>query len=71
MLPYEAVTGYTEGAVIIDLVNPLTNALLWRGSGTATLTDNATENVKQLVKVADAIISQLPHSLRLAVAPRP
>lgn len=61
-IPQERVVPYTEGSVIIDVINPATKTLLWRGEGKATLSDDPSENVKQLSKAAEAIIGKLPHA---------
>ena len=66
----QTVTQYTEGSVVIDLVNPRTRELIWRGTGTATLSDDLGDNIKQLVTVAEKIVSKLPHATQRAVAER-
>ena len=69
--PVQTVTKYTEGSVVIDVINPASRELLWRGEGRAPLSDDPSENVTQLVKVADAIVSKFQSAPRRAVAMRP
>lgn len=66
----QTVTQYTEGSVVIDLVNPHTQALIWRGEGTATLSDDLGDNIRQLADVAEKIVSKLPQATSRAVAAR-
>jgi uncharacterized protein DUF4136 len=62
---------YQEGSVIVDVINPQTLDLLWRGSATATLGDNPEENTKLLQKAAVAIVEKFPRaSARNVVAQR-
>jgi hypothetical protein len=66
--PYGANSGgistynYTEGTLIIDLIDASTKELAWRGSGTDVLADNPTpEQLTQNVnKAVAAILSQYP-----------
>ena len=53
-------TQYKEGTVIVDVVNPETLDLLWRGSATATLGEDPAENTKELQKAALAIVEKFP-----------
>jgi hypothetical protein len=69
--PTQTVTPYTEGSLIVDVINPSTRGLLWRGEGKAVLSDDLSENVKQLAKAAEAIVARFPHATPRAVAARP
>lgn len=55
-------TEYKEGTVIVDVINPETLDLLWRGSGTATLGDDPDANTKELQRVALAVIEKFPRA---------
>lgn len=55
-------TVYKEGTVIVDVVDPQTLDLLWRGSATARLGDDPVENTKELQKVAVAIVEKFPRA---------
>jgi len=68
--PLPPVTQYTEGSVVIDVVRAGSRELLWRGEGHAVLSDDPTENVKQLAKTAERIISQFPQADTHVVASR-
>jgi hypothetical protein len=69
--PVQGVSQYTEGSVVIDVVQPRTGTLLWRGEGKAELSAEPADNVKQLVKVVDAIIDHFPHASARVVATAP
>jgi hypothetical protein len=60
--PTQTVTPYTEGSVIVDVINPSTRELLWRGEGKARLSDDLSENVKRLAEAAKAIVARFPHA---------
>lgn len=66
-----AVTQYTEGSVVIDVVKPDSRTLLWRGQGKARLSEDAADNVKRLAKAGAAIVAQFPHATSRVVAARP
>ena len=53
---------YKEGTVIVDIVNPETLELLWRGSATATLDENPDAITKELQKAAKAIVAKFPRA---------
>ena len=48
--------------MIVDVINPATLDLLWRGSGTATLGDDPDANTKELQRVALAVIEKFPRA---------
>jgi hypothetical protein len=53
-------TQYTQGTVIIDVVNPATNELLWRGQGVATVSDDEPKYEQELWKTVKAILDKFP-----------
>lgn len=55
-------TQYKEGTVIVDVIDPASLDLLWRGSATATLGDNPAENTKELQKAAAAVVAKFPRA---------
>ena len=67
-VPQQSITQYTEGTVIVDVINPESRDLLWRGTATATLGDDAAENTRQLQKAAAAVIGKFPKATARAVA---
>ena len=68
---YHTVTQYIEGSVIVDVVHAGTREVLWRGEGRAVLSDDPSDNVKQLVKAAEAIVATFPEASKRVVAVRP
>jgi hypothetical protein len=60
-MPPHAIAQYKEGTVIVDVIDPETLDLLWRGSATATLGDDPEQNTKALQKAAVAIVEKFPH----------
>jgi hypothetical protein len=49
---------YKEGTIIIDLIDPKTNTLVWRGYGVGELHDPKT-TLREIPKVVEGIIKQL------------
>ena len=49
---------YKEGTIIIDLIDPRTRTIVWRGYGVGEL-HNPKETLKEIPKVVDGIIKQL------------
>jgi uncharacterized protein DUF4136 len=61
--PYDStVTQYTEGTVIVDVINPETKELLWRGSGVATVSDDEARYEQDLWKTVTAILDRFPQA---------
>ena len=58
-------TQYTEGTVLVDVFDPKTKDLLWRGQGVAAVSDNQAQYEQELKKTVAAIVDKFP-----AVAPR-
>ena len=61
----------TEGSVVIDVVRWDTKELLWRGVGTAHLSNDADKNVSLLGDAVDEIIGKFPAATLRTVAERP
>lgn len=66
--PAQTITQYTEGSVVIDVIDPRTRELLWRGEGTARLSDNTSEDLKLLAKAAESIVAKFPRASATTVA---
>jgi Domain of unknown function (DUF4136) len=62
------ITQYTEGTVVIDVINPTTKELLWRGQGTASVSDNPQVYAKELAKAVAAIVDRFPKAAPSTVA---
>ena len=61
--PYEpAITEYTEGTVVIDVVNPKTKELLWRGQGIASVSDDPQTYAKDLARTVEKIVERFPET---------
>jgi hypothetical protein len=60
------VVPYTEGTVIIDVVNPQTKELIWRGRGQATTSNDPREFQKNLREAVAAIVKKFPMATQLA-----
>jgi Domain of unknown function (DUF4136) len=64
----ERITTYTEGTVVVDVLDAQSRELLWRGDGNTVLTDSPSENTKRLQEVAAAIVKKFPKETPRAVA---
>ena len=60
--PIMQVQEYTEGSVVVDVIDPKSRELLWRGQGVARVSDNPTTYGKEIAKTVDAIIKKFPRS---------
>ena len=54
------VDDYTEATVVIDVVDPRTGELLWRGGGETRVSDNPAKYSRQLARTIDAIVAKYP-----------
>jgi len=57
-----AITEYTEGTVVVDVINPTTKDLLWRGQGSASVSDDPQTYAKELAKTVAKIIDRFPEA---------
>jgi hypothetical protein len=69
-LPGDRVETYTAGTVVVDMIDPPTRELWWRGSGTARMTEDPDEDMKELRKVAREIVRRFPPASRRMLAQR-
>ena len=53
-------TQYTEGTVIVDVFDPKTKDLLWRGQGVAAVSDDEAQYEQELKKTVEAIVDKFP-----------
>ncbi len=51
---------YTQGAVVVDAINPTTKQLEWRGRGVAKVSDDPHAYEKELNKTVTAIVDRFP-----------
>ena len=56
------VTEYTEGTVVVDVINPTTKELLWRGQGIASVSDDPQTYAKELARTVEKIIARFPEA---------
>ncbi|MBK5188523.1 MAG: DUF4136 domain-containing protein [Gemmatimonadaceae bacterium] len=56
------VTEYTQGTVVVDIVDPGSHDLLWRGMGRAPVSEDPERYAEQLEEAVDAIIAKFPES---------
>ncbi len=56
------VSEYEEGMLQIDIIDPLANKLLWRGTGTSRLRDNQTpeQKTKRIDEIVAKVLGQFP-----------
>jgi len=54
------VTQYTQGTVIVDVFDPKTKDLLWRGQGVAAVSDNQDQYAQELQTTVAAILAKFP-----------
>jgi uncharacterized protein DUF4136 len=54
------VTEYTEGTVVVDVINPTSKELLWRGQGVADVSDDPQTYAKELARTVAHIVDRFP-----------
>ena len=58
-----SVTEYTQGTVIVDVVDPSTRELLWRGQGVAQVSNDEGRYVQDLWKTVMAVLEKFPRAV--------
>ena len=58
-----SVTEYTQGTMIVDVVDPSTRELLWRGQGVATVSDDEAQYEQDLWKTVMAVLEKFPRAV--------
>jgi hypothetical protein len=56
------VTEYTEGTVVVDVINPTSKELLWRGQGVADVSDDPQTYAKELARTVAHIVDRFPEA---------
>lgn len=64
------VTVYTEGTVIIDVIDAKTRDLLWRGRGVAVVSDDEQQYLADIQETVQAILDKFPVARPAPVARR-
>jgi hypothetical protein len=57
-------TVYTEGTVIVDVVDATSHELLWRGRGVATVSRDPERYRQNLREIVEAIVQKFPLAVR-------
>ncbi|MEA2705603.1 MAG: hypothetical protein QOH22_391 [Gemmatimonadaceae bacterium] len=57
-----SVTSSTQGQVIVDLTDPRTNELIWRGQGVEPVSTDPAQYANQLQGVVSAIVARFPQA---------
>ncbi|HEX9485542.1 MAG TPA: DUF4136 domain-containing protein [Gemmatimonadales bacterium] len=57
-------TDYAPGTVVVDVIDPTTRELLWRGKGFASLSDHGRAYELGLQKASAAIVAKFPRARR-------
>jgi hypothetical protein len=60
--PQMQVHDYTEGSVIVDVIDPRTMELVWRGQGVAAVSDDPMRYVAELDRSVTAILDRFPQA---------
>jgi hypothetical protein len=64
------VNSYTQGQVIVDVTDPRTNELLWRGQGVEPVSSDPVKYQSDLQTVVNAIVAKFPQATaRVATSP--
>jgi hypothetical protein len=64
------VTSYTQGQVIVDVTDPRTNELLWRGQGTEPVSSDPVKYTSEMQNVVNAIVAKFPAATPTSVSTR-
>jgi hypothetical protein len=64
------VTAYTQGQVIVDVTDPRTSELLWRGQGTEPVSNDPSTYTNDMQKVVNAIVAKFPVATATSVSTR-
>ena len=64
----ESATLFPAGTVVVDVVDPETLDVLWRGAGTTAIGADPLENAREVLAVATTIIQRLPRAKPVAIA---
>jgi hypothetical protein len=54
------VENYKEGTLVVDMFDPNTKKLLWRGTASDTLSDNPEKNTKKMDKGVEKMLKDFP-----------
>lgn len=57
-----SVSSYTQGQVIVDVTDPHTQQLLWRGQGVEPVSSDPNQYASEMQKVVNAIVAKFPQA---------
>jgi hypothetical protein len=60
--PAAQITEYDQGTVIVDVIDPATKQLLWRGQGTTDVSHDPAKYRKELARTVTAIVDKFPQA---------
>jgi hypothetical protein len=60
--PVAQLREYTQGTVIVDVVDPRSRELLWRGQGVAQVSDDPKAYTRQLRQAVEKVVAKFPHA---------
>lgn len=66
-----SVSSYTQGQVIVDVTDPHSQQLLWRGQGVEPVSSDPNQYASAMQKVVNAIVAKFPQASAGAVASSP
>jgi hypothetical protein len=66
--PSMSVSEYTQGQVIVDVTDPRTSQLLWRGQGIEPVSNDPVKYTSALQGVVNGIVAKFPQASALATA---
>jgi hypothetical protein len=61
---------YTEGSVVVDVIDARTRQLAWRGQGVARVSDDPREYARDLARAVDDVVRKFPAASTAAVGAR-
>jgi hypothetical protein len=56
------VTEYNQGTVIVEVIDPATKQVLWRGRGVSAVSDDAGNYQTEVRKAVEAILDKFPRA---------
>lgn len=59
---------FPAGTVVVDVVNPESLDVLWRGTGAATIGADPLENAKEVLAIATTIVQRFPRAKPIVIA---
>ena len=66
----ESSTLFPPGTVVVDVIDPETLDVLWRGAGSAAITADPLESAREVLAVATTIIDRFPRANPVVIAKR-